>query len=123
MKKAIWIQTIILALIVSTARPMPLTKAWENAPCLAINSPYPSSIKIYQNTTILLQVETRTLTDDPDIICILYRLDGNANVTLSTLTKTDHVWFAPNKGGYVFYVNLTMQNLAEGNNTLNVLFT
>jgi hypothetical protein len=113
--------TVTLALIVSMVSPMPLAKAhFLPAPAIQINSPHPSFLGSYHNNSITLEVEVRVLTGDPDITCVRYSLDGIANVTLNSLSKTDHVWFAPGKGGFAFWTSSVLDNLAEGNHTLKV---
>jgi hypothetical protein len=89
------------------------------APDIEIYRPLPYYIEIYQNTTIMLQINVNVLKDSPEIIRISYSLDGNLNVTLTDLTKSDQLFaFGPDKTGYIFYGKAVLENLAEGNHTL-----
>ena len=94
-----------------------VAKAWIAAPAIIIYSPAPI---IYTNTSLPLHVVVNILNNSPEIVRILYCVDENSNVTLTNLTKTDHVWFDPNKVGSEFRVTSILGNLAEGNHTLRV---
>jgi hypothetical protein len=113
--------TLILALSVSIIAGMQtLEVAKANflpAPAIIIYSPAPI---IYTNTSLPLHVVVNILNNSPEILRILYCVDENSNVTLTNLTKTDHVWFDPNKVGSEFHVTSILDNLAEGNHTLKV---
>jgi hypothetical protein len=87
------------------------------APAIIIYSPAPV---IYTNTSLPLSVVVNILNNSPEIVRILYCVDENSNVTLTNLTRTDHVWFDPNKVGSEFHVTSILDNLAEGNHTLKV---
>jgi hypothetical protein len=60
------------------------------------------------------------LSNSPEIVCVLYCVDENSNVTLTNLTRTDNEGFAPGRWGSVFRVTSILDNLAEGNHTLKV---
>ena len=121
MKRTALALTLILALSVSTIAGMQtLEVAKANflpAPAIIIYSPAPI---IYTNTSLPLHVVVNILNNSPEIVRILYCVDGNSNVTLTNLTRTDHVWFDPNKVGSEFRVTSILDNLAEGNHTLKV---
>jgi hypothetical protein len=121
MKRTALALTLILALSVSIIAGMQtLEVAKANflpAPAIIIYSPAPI---IYTNTSLPLDVVVNILNNSPEILRILYCVDENSNVTLTNLTKTDHVWFDPNKVGSEFHVTSILDNLAEGNHTLKV---
>jgi hypothetical protein len=85
------------------------------APVVTIYSPAPI---LYTNASIPLSIVVRVLHGSPKIVCVLYCVDGDSNVTLTNLTRTDNVWFGPDKWGSEFYVTSVLENLAEGNHTL-----
>ena len=120
MKRTALALTLILALSVSIMAGMQtLEVAKANflpAPVVAIYSPF----GLYTNTSVPLSVVVRVLHGSPEIVRVLYSLDGKSNVTLTNLTRTDNVWFDPNKRGSEFYVTSVLENLAEGNHALNV---
>jgi hypothetical protein len=87
------------------------------APAIIIYSPAPV---ISANTSIPLNVGVNILNNSPEIVRILYSVDGNSNVTLTNLTRTDNVWFDPNKVGSEFRATSILDNLAEGTHTLKV---
>jgi hypothetical protein len=87
------------------------------APAIIIHSPAPI---ISTNTSIPLNVGVNILKNSPRIVRILYSVDGNSNVTLTNLTRTDNVWFDPDKVGSEFRATSILDNLAEGNHTLKV---
>jgi hypothetical protein len=113
--------TLVLALSVSIMAGMQtleVAKAnWLPAPAIIIYSP--ASI-IYTNTSIPLHVVVNILSNSPEIVCVLYCVDENSNVTLTNLTRTDNEGFAPGRWGSVFRVTSILDNLAEGNHTLKV---
>jgi hypothetical protein len=121
MKRTALALTLILALSVSIIAGMQtLEVAKANflpAPVVTIYSPGPI---IYKNTSIPLSIVARVLNGSPEIVCVLYCVDGNSNVTLTNLTRTDNVWFDPYKWGSEFHVTSILDNLAEGNHTLKV---
>jgi hypothetical protein len=87
------------------------------APAIIIYSPAPI---IYTNTSVPLNVVVNVLSNSPEIVCVLYCVDENLNVTLTNLTRTDNEGFAPGRWGSVFRVTSILDNLAEGNHTLKV---
>jgi hypothetical protein len=118
MKKTALVLTIVFALFVSLTagvQTLEVAKAFLLAPAIIIYSPAPI---IYTNTSIPLSIVVRVLHDSPEIVSVLYCVDNKSNVTLTNLTRTDNVWFDPNKWGSEFYVTSVMENLAEGNHTL-----
>jgi len=121
MKRKALALTLILALLVSIIAGMQtleVAKAnWLPAPAIIIYSPYPI---IYTNTSVPLNVVVNILSNSPEIVCVLYCVDENSNVTLTNLTRTDNEGFAPGRWGSVFRVTSILENLAEGNHTLKV---
>lgn len=124
MRKAAVAVTLISALLITATAGMLLVNlAKANflpAPAIQINSPRPSFLRIYQNTSIPLEVEVRVLADSPEITGIYYRIDGNPTATITNLTKSDPQWFAPDKKGFTYYTTSLLENLSEGNHTLRV---
>jgi hypothetical protein len=93
-------------------------------PSIEISSPI-SSPKIYQDTSVPLQVTVNVLTTEPDITSIRYSMDGKGNITLTNLTREDGVsYWTTTKGvfakGNAFHAESSLDNLAEGKHTLNV---
>jgi len=121
MKRTALALTLILALsvsIIAGMQTLEVAKAnWLPAPAIIIYSP--ASI-IYTNTSIPLHVVVNILSNSPEIMCVLYCVDENSNVTLTNLTRTDNEGFAPGRWGSVFHVTSVLDNLAEGNHTLKV---
>lgn len=120
MKRTASALTLISALSVSIMAGMQTQMAKANflpAPAIMIYSPGPT---IYTNTSITLNVVVNVLKNSPEIVGVLYCLDESSNVTLTNLTRTDNVWFDPNKEGSEFRVTSFLENLAEGNHTLKV---
>jgi hypothetical protein len=119
MRKTALALTLVFALFVSLmvgVQTLEVAKAnFLLAPAIIIYSPAPI---IYANTSIPLSVAVRVLHGSSEIVCVLYCVDGKSNVTLTNLTRTDNVWFDPNKWGSEFYVTSVLENLAEGNHTL-----
>ena len=113
--------SLIMALLFSAIAGAMLVKvATANflpAPAIIIYSPAPL---ISTNTSIPLNIGVNILKNSPKIVHILYSVDGNSNVTLSNLTRTDNVWFDPDKVGSEFRTTSILDNLAEGNHTLKV---
>lgn len=76
----------------------------------------PISRKVYTNTSVLLNILADVANPTPEIVSITYRLDNNPNITLTNLKKTlrspGHI------DGSEFYVELLLENLAEGSHTL-----
>jgi len=121
MKRTTLALTLILALsvtIIAGMQTLEVAKAnFLPAPAIIIYAPAPI---IYTNTSVTLNVGVNILNTSPEIVRILYSVDDNANVTLTNLTRTDNVWFDPNKVGSEFRVTSILENLAEGNHTLKV---
>lgn len=120
MNKTALTAIIIVAFITFVAGMQTLEVAKANflpAPAIIIYSPAPV---IYTNTSIPLHVVVNILSNSPDIVCVLYCVDENSNVTLTNLTRTDNVGFAPGRWGSEFRVTSILDNLAEGNHTLKV---
>jgi hypothetical protein len=121
MKRPALALTLILALSVSTIvgmQALEVAKAnFLPAPAIIIYSPAPI---FYTNASIPLNVVVNILDNSPEIVRILYCVDEKSNVTLTNLTKTDHVWFDPNNVGSEFHATSILGNLAEGNHTLKV---
>lgn len=76
----------------------------------------PVSKMVYTNTSIPLNIVASVADPTPEVVNITYCLDENANVTLTDLKKTlrppDHI------DGSQFYIELVLENLAEGNHVL-----
>jgi hypothetical protein len=121
MKRTVLALALISALSVSIMAGMQtLEVAKANflpAPAIIIYSPAPI---ISTNTSIPLNVGVNILKNSPEIVRILYSVDGNSNVTLTNLTRTDNVWFDPDKVGSEFRATSILDNLAEGDYTLKV---
>jgi hypothetical protein len=121
MKRTALAVALILALLVSMMaemRTFEVAKAnFLPAPAIIIYSPGPI---IYTNTSLSLSVVVNILHSSPEIVCVLYCVDGSSNVTLTNLAKTNDVWFDPYKVGSTFSVTSVLENLAEGNHTLMV---
>jgi hypothetical protein len=120
MNKTALTSIIIFAFITFVAGMQTLEVAKANflpAPAILIYSPYPI---IYTNTSVPLNVVVNILSNSPEIVCVLYCVDENSNVTLTNLTRTDNEGFAPGRWGSVFRVTSILDNLAEGNHTLKV---
>jgi hypothetical protein len=81
---------------------------------LIISSPI--SGMVYSNTSISLKIVASVANPTPEVVSITYCLDGNYNVTLTDLSKTlrepGHI------DGSQFYVELVLNNLAEGNHII-----
>jgi hypothetical protein len=119
MKRTALTLTLMLALSVSIIAGVQtqVAEAFLPAPAIIIYSPAPI---ISTNTSIPLSVGVNILNNSPEIVRILYSLDGNHNVTSTNLTRTDNFWFDPNKVGSEFRVTSILENLTEGNHTLKV---
>jgi hypothetical protein len=121
MKRTALALTLIFALsvsIIAGTQTLEVAKAnFLPAPAIIIYSPAPI---IYANTSIPLSIVVRVLHGSPEIVCVLYCVDDKSNVTLTNMSRTDNVWFDPNKWGSEFYVTSVLENLAEGNHTLKV---
>jgi hypothetical protein len=120
MKRTALALTLFFALFVSLmagVQTLEVAKAFLLAPAVIIYSPAPI---LYTNASIPLSIVVRVLNGSPEIVCVLYSLDGKANLTLTNLNRTDNVWFDPYKRGSEFYVTSVLENLAEGNHTLSV---
>jgi hypothetical protein len=120
MNKTALTAIIIFAFITFVAGMQTLDVAKANflpAPAIILYSPAPI---IYTNTSIPLHVVVNVLRHSPEIVCVLYCVDESSNVTLTNLTRTDNVWFDPNKEGSEFRVTSILESLAEGNHTLKV---
>jgi hypothetical protein len=74
----------------------------------------PNSGEVYTNTTIPLKVAAMVHYESPEIEKFLYNINENSNKTLTNLHKE------PILQGYEFSATSLLENLAEGNNTLNV---
>jgi hypothetical protein len=76
----------------------------------------PISRKVYTNTSVQLNIVADVANPTPEVVSITYRLDNNPNITLTCLKKTlrspGHI------DGSEFYVELLLENLAEGSHTL-----
>lgn len=93
-------------------------------PSIEIPSPV-SAPRIYKETSIPLQVTVNIFADEPDIVAISYSLDGEANITLTDLTRTDGVsYWTTEKGvfiqGTAFRAESFLENLVEGKHTVTV---
>ena len=114
-KKALAL-TLIFALLASLMAGMQTVEVAEAnffiGPAVWIDSP--SSWRVYTNTSVPLNVAAVVHSDSPEIVCFLYCVDDNSNVTLTNLTKTGAV------RGYEFHAASVLENLAEGNHTLKV---
>jgi hypothetical protein len=121
MKRTALALIIILALSISIMAGMQtLEVAKANflpAPAIIIYSPAPI---ISTNTSIPLNIGVNILENSPEIVRILYSVDDNFNMTLTNLTRTDNIWFDPNKAGSEFRATSILDNLAEGNHILKV---
>jgi len=109
---------VLLVLIMAGMQILDVARAnFLPAPAIIIYSPGPT---IYTNTSLSLSVVVNILDNSPEIVCVLYCVDGSSNVTLTNLAKTNDVWFEPYKAGSTFSVASVLDNLAEGNHTLEV---
>jgi hypothetical protein len=80
---------------------------------LAIQSPLPSEIKIYNTTTIDVKISATTYTLFK-IIAIYYSLDGSSKILLNQANGTD-------KNGFMDYTGIgTLSNLSDGEHSLRV---
>jgi hypothetical protein len=92
----------------------------------SIEIPSPISIRIYNESSVLLHVIVNALPSESSRIThISYCLDGKANVTLTNLTRKDgEAYWTSTPGvivtGNAFGVKATLDNLSEGNHTLTV---
>lgn len=118
----------ILALLFSVATPLSVVDLvsanYSPPPSIEIPSPI-SSPKVYQDNSIPLYVNVNVQTDAPDITYICYSLDGNANVTITNLTKTEDVsYWTTTPGvfakGNAFRTESTLNSLTDGTHTLAV---
>ena len=121
MKRTALALTLILALsasIIAGMQTLEVAKAnFLPAPAIIIYSPAPI---IYTNTSLPLHVVVNILNNSPEIVRVLYCVDESSNVTLTNLSRTDNVWFDPNKEGSEFRVTSVLESLTEGNHTLKV---
>jgi hypothetical protein len=121
MKRTILALAFILALsasVIAGMQTLEVAKAnFLPAPAIIIYSP--ASI-VSLNTSIPLNIGVNILNSSPEIVRVLYSVDSNSNVTLANLTRTDNVWFDPDKVGSEFRATSILDNLAEGNHTLRV---
>jgi hypothetical protein len=97
---------------------------YSSPPSIEILSPIPSP-KVYQDATVALSVAVNVKTDAPDIAYVCYSLDGNANTTITELTKTKDVsYWTTTTGvfalGNAFSAESTLNNLTDGTHTLTV---
>jgi hypothetical protein len=78
----------------------------------------PTYLTVYTNTSVPFHVAASVANPTPEVKCIIYGLDENANVTLTDLNKTlrarGHI------DGSQLSAELVLENLAEGNHTLKV---
>ena len=122
-KKAVTV-TISLVLIVSMLLSMGVINlARANfaliAPSIEIRSPRDYYTKVYQNTTIDVEIAVSVLKDAPAIQKIVYSLDGDTNLKVPDITKDNQlVSFGPDRTGYIYYGRAVLENLPEGNHTL-----
>jgi hypothetical protein len=121
MRKPFLIATTILIVIfiIQPITQMPYVNGWLIAPTIQVNSPLPSFMDVYHNTTVPLSVEVRILDNSPSIQSVYYTLDGNTKITLKIVEKRQED-FAPNKIGFALIANTTLENLSNGNHTLRV---
>lgn len=80
----------------------------------AIISYTPNSGEVYTNTTIPLKVAAMVHYESPEIEHFLYNIDENSNKTLTNLNEE------PILQGYEFIASSILEDLTEGNHTLNV---
>lgn len=71
---------------------------------------------VYSNTSVPLKIVANVANPTPEVVSITYCLDENPNVTLTDLNNTLRV--PGHIEGSQFYVEMVLENLAEGNHTL-----
>ena len=121
MKRTALALTLILALLASMMAGMQILEVakanlWP-APAIYLEGLW----SVYTNTSVPLNVRVLVPNGSPEIVCVLYCVDENSNVTLTNLNRTYNVWIGPGDAlGSEFYAALILENLAEGNHTLKV---
>lgn len=112
MRKILFALTAILAIffLMEPMAQMQMVKGnWQTAETyIYVQSPRLSSERIYQNSTVDLEISVTIQKDSPDITGIYYSLDGSTNRTLILQQKSEQVYFAVG----------ALKNLTEGNHTL-----
>jgi len=115
-KKTVLAVAVILAMLASMMAGMQTEEGskanffigpdvWIESPCDWL---------VYTNTSIPFNVAARVHEDSPEIVCFLYCVDKNPNLTLTDLEKV------PDLGGYEFRASSVLESLTEGNHTLKV---
>ena len=116
MKKTALAVILISALLLSLSVGMQVVEVTKAnffiGPGIWIDSP--THHWVYTNTSVLLKVGATVHSDAPEIVCFLYCVDENSNLTLTNLNKTNTV------DGYEFHAASVLENLAEGSHTLKV---
>lgn len=111
MRKAVYVTAILI--IVFLIQPL-AEVAVADAPSyqLAIQSPLPSEIKIYNATTIQVKISATTYTLNK-VVAIYYSLDGSSKMLLNQANGTD-------RNGFMDYTAIgTLNNLANGEHSLS----
>jgi len=93
-------------------------------PSIEIFSPIPSP-DIHSTASIPLQIRVNVLTNQADITFIRYSLDRATNITLTDLTRENGLYYwTTTEGvfahGNAFHTEASLEDVAEGNHTLNV---
>lgn len=118
----------ILALMFSVAIPLYLADLvsanYSPPPSIEIPSPI-SSTKVYQDASVPLSVIVNVQTGAPDIAYVCYSIDGNANITITSLTKTEDVsYWTTTPGvfakGNAYRAEATLNKLTDDTHTLAV---
>jgi hypothetical protein len=118
MKKKTPALTFILLICISLASCIQMNKVAKAnffpGDALMIFPPIPG--KVYDNTSVPLQIVATIANPTPEIVNITYRLDEGSNITLTDLNKIlrqpGHI------DGSQFSVETVMENLSEGKHTL-----
>jgi hypothetical protein len=118
MKKKTSALTFILLICISLASCIQMNKVAKAnffpGDALMIYPPIPG--KVYDNTSVPLQIVATIANPTPEIVNITYRLDEGSNITLTDLNKIlrqpGHI------DGSQFSVETVMENLSEGKHTL-----
>ncbi|HLN88538.1 MAG TPA: hypothetical protein VK253_00570 [Candidatus Binatia bacterium] len=111
MRKAVLVTAILLTILLAEPMVQVLTvnANFITVPVITIQTPAEYNRRIYQNTTVDLEIDVRTPIQSSDIIAISYSIDGSANNTLGFKS-----------GGLDYSATGTLVNLADGYHFLKV---
>ncbi|MFB3889269.1 MAG: hypothetical protein ACE14S_07235 [Candidatus Bathyarchaeia archaeon] len=111
------VAALLLIALVLTVQIVEVAEAnFFPGPALVVNSPISGTV--YTNTSIPLNVIAMVANPTPEIVSIMYCLDGDSNVTLTNLKKT--LRLPGHIDGSEFCAESVLENLTEGNHTLNI---